>query len=373
MDMINRDPTNKRPPLKRIADLLGVSKMTVSRALREGTSVDEKLRAKIQETARQIGYQPDSRISQVMSAIRKSQTPVYRETLALVWTHRRHEKEGPNFFYEEIFAGANHRALQLGYKLDEHRLTDQSMSGRVLSRILHTRGIRGVLIAPPNSERTHPHVWLDWKKFCCVLIGRSFANANIPRVQPDHYLACVLAIRRLKRLRYRRIGLVLSRSMDERTVRLVRSAFLSFHPLEIKEAGRLIFTSDLPNPKALAKWMDHAQPDVILTNFENPFPRPEQLLSSTGAKIDLAALNWSPSQLAIAGIDQQLKLIGGQAIDLLVPRLQNNQLGQEDFAPIVNVPGTWVNGPSIRQAPALSSDPGQESRKSAPTRHTKAA
>jgi len=112
--MIDHAPMDKRPPLKQIADRLGISKMTVSRALRPGTSVDGELRVKIQEIAQQIGYQPDTRISQVMSAIRKSQTPVYRETLALVWTHRRNENESSNFFYKEVLAGANLRAEQLG-------------------------------------------------------------------------------------------------------------------------------------------------------------------------------------------------------------------------------------------------------------------
>ncbi len=240
------DPFDKRPPLKRIAEVLGISKMTVSRALREGTSVGEELRARVHEVARQIGYQPDSRISQVMSAIRKSQTPVYRETLALIGTHRRTDKDVSHYFFDGIFAGASRRAQQLGFRLDDFRTTDQTISGRALSRILHTRGIRGVLIAPPNPERAHPHVWLDWKKFCCVLIGRSFANTGIPRVQPDHYLSCVLAMRRLRRLRYRRIALVLSHSMDERTVRMARAAFLSFHPLGLHECEKLIFTSDDP-------------------------------------------------------------------------------------------------------------------------------
>ena len=340
---------DKRPPLKHIADLLGVSKMTVSRALREGTSVDPELRAKIREIAREIGYQADSRISQVMSSIRRSQIPRYRETLAIVWTHRRSERDASNYFFEEILSGANERAQQLGYKLEEHVMAGQAMNGRTLSRILHSRGIRGVLIAPPGSERTHPHIWLDWKKFCSVLIGCSFANARIGRVQPDHYLACVLAIRRLKRLRYRRMALVLSHSMDERTARLVRSAFLSFHPLGLKESEKLIYTSDRPDAKALSKWMSHAKPDVILANFENPFPRPEQLLPANGNQFDLVALNWSESQPAIAGVNQQLAIIGGHAIDLLISRLQSNQFGLEESAPTVNVAGTWVNGPSIRQ------------------------
>jgi len=347
---VDKTSTEKRPPLRQIAELLGVSKMTVSRALREGTSVDTQLRAKIQKAARQIGYQPDSRISQVMSAIRRSKSVEYRETLALIWTHRPSEKKGGDCFYDELFSGANLQAQQLGYKLDQFRMSDQGINGRSLSNILHARGIRGVLIAPPGGERNYPHVWLDWKKFCCVLIGRSFVNTGLARVQPDHYAACVLALRRLKRLSYQRIGLVLSRSFDEQTGHLVRSAFQSFHPLGPKQAEKLTFTSDSLDSKAVAKWMAQTKPEVLIANFENGFPRPEHLASRTGEPIGLVALNWNRHQPSIAGINLQLPLIGESAVDLLLLRMQRNLFGLEDSAPTIHVPGSWMDGSSIRQA-----------------------
>jgi LacI family transcriptional regulator len=338
---------SKRPPLKQIADLLGVSKMTVSRALREGTSVDAKLRARIQETAKKIGYQPDTRISQVMSAIRKSKSPLYRETLALVWTHRRNEV--PSSFMEEIYSGANLQAQQLGYKIDEFHLTDPAMSGHALSRILHSRGIRGVLIAPPGPERAYPHIWLDWQKFSCVFIGRSFVNAGVARVQPDHYFACVLAIRRLKRLRYRRIGLVMSRAFDEQTGFMVRSAFRSFHPLGPKEAEKLIYTANTYDPKSLARWMAQAKPDVIVANLDKTFPSYEQLISGAGADIDIAALSWDRRKPHVAGVNLQLPLVGEHAVDLLLLRMQRNIFGLEETAPTIHVPGAWMDGSSVRK------------------------
>ena len=344
------DSTGQRPPLRRIAEILGVSKMTVSRALREGTSVDPEVRQRVQDTARQIGYQPDSRISQVMSAIRKSKAPQYRETLGFIWTHRRTANEGQNSFYEEIFSGAKLQSEQLGYKLDEFRITDQAMSGRALSNILHSRGIRGVLVAPPGPERSHPHLWLEWKKFSTVIIGRSFVNNGLARVQPDHYSACVLALRRLKRLRYRRVGLVLSRSFDERTGHMVRSAFQSFHPLGPRQSEKLTYLSDQPDSKAVAKWMDQAKPEVVIANFENSFPRTEHLISHAGKPVDVVALNWNRRQPAIAGVNLQLPLVGETAVDLMLTRLQRNLFGLENAAPTIHVPGSWMDGASIRRA-----------------------
>ena len=340
-------PTEKRPPLRQIADMLGVSKMTVSRALREGTSVDAALRARIQQTAREIGYQPDTRISQVMSAIRKSKFPQYRETLALIWTHKQAVRD--TSFHDEILSGAKLQAEQLGYKLDEFRMSDQAMSGRALSHILYARGIRGALIAPPGHERSHPHIWLDWKKICAVMIGRSFANHGIARVQPDHHYACMLAVRRLKRLRYRRIGLVLSRAFDEKTGHIVRSAFMGFHPLGYKEADKLVFIHEQPDSSALKKWIAQAKPDVVVAHFENSFPRREHLVGPGGRNVDVVALNWNRKQPSVAGVNLQVPRIGEAAVDLLVLRMQRNIFGLEEVAPIVQVPGSWMDGPSIRR------------------------
>ena len=337
---------DKRSTLKQIADVLGVSRMMVSRALREGTSVNPQLRAKIRETAAQVGYKPDRQISAVMSAIRRSQTGSYRETLAFIWTHRFTRSVDP--FFRAEFDAANRRAEDLGYKLEEFRIKSEALNGRALTRILHSRGIRGVLISPPGSERTHPHIWLEWKRFCCVLIGRSLFNKGLARVQHDHFSGAMLAIRRLRRLHYKRIGLVISRSMDERSTRLVRAAFLSFHPASLGETAKLIFAEDRYDPRNLARWMDRAKPDVIVANFEQVFPTVEQLRAATGGDVGLAALNWSRNQLPMAGVVQQRTLIGERAVDLLLNRLQDNRFGLDPLAPSILIPGSWQDGSSVR-------------------------
>ena len=344
----------KRPPLRMIAELLGISKMTVSRALKDGTPVDPEVREKVRETARRLGYQTDTRISQVMSAIRKSQAPQYRENLAFIWTHRLTANADRNTFFDEEFEGARSRAQQLGYKLDEFRMTSATLNGRTLSRILHARGIRGALIAPPSQDRTHPHIWLDWKLLCCVLIGRSFANVGLARVQHDHYFGCVLAVRQLKRLHYKRIGLIMSHSMDERSAHLIRSAFLSFHPLGLTEAQKLIFISDSYEPKRLKKWVKETKPDAFLANFEKEFPRLEQVRENAPAGVGLAALNWSEKEPEITGVNQHRSVIGEQAVDLLLLRLQGNQFGLDPLAPSIKVPGSWMEAASCPPVKVLT-------------------
>jgi LacI family transcriptional regulator len=335
-------------PLNQFAKISGVSKMTVSRALREGTSVDPELRAKIRETARKLGYQPDSRISQVMRAVRKAQTSSYHETLAFICPHRPTEQVDGGSFFEEEFEGATRRAQKLGYRIDIVHLTNEFHAGKSLTNILNSRGIRGVLIAPPGPSLDSARIQLDWKQFCCVLIGPPFPNLELPRVQHDEYAGCIMILRHLKRLRYQRIGLIMSDFMGEESTRLIRSAFTSFHPLSSKEAQKLIFTDDHYEAKALKKWMTRAKPEVIVARFDKTFPKLDHIRRQAPRNVAIAAMNWDKNQLEIAGINQHRSMVGEQAVDLLLLRLQADQFGLDPISPSIKIPGSWMDGPSIR-------------------------
>ena len=134
--------------------------------------------------------------------------------------------------------------------------------------------------------------------------------------------------------------------MDERSIRLVRSAFLSFHPLGLQRSPGFIFTDDGSDTIKLRKWIAKTKPDAILANFENTFPSLEQLQAETKRGIDLVTLNWNRGQTGLPGIDQRSLVIGEQALDLLLLRLHHNLFGLDEFAPVINVPGTWVPGTS---------------------------
>jgi len=336
-----------QPRLQQIATSLGVSKMTVSRALRDGTSVDPKLRAKIRKAAARVGYRPNPRLSLLISEVRKSRETAYRETLAFIWM-RSKAKGVPPCFQEDTDA-ARQRAEKLGFKLDEFQLKDEKLSGQALSKILRSRGIRAALISLPDDQRLAPHLWLDWKNLCCVLIGNSPANLGLPRIQHDHFSGMVSAIRQLRRLQYKRIGLVLAPSGGIPSARLIRSAFLSFQPGGLKEADALTYTGDTYDAEALSRWIGRNRPGAIITNFESPFPTPEQLNQVLPKDVGVVALKWNRDQPQVAGIAHQRSVVAMKAIDLLTRRLRQNQLGLDSLAPTILVPGSWVNGPSAHR------------------------
>jgi DNA-binding LacI/PurR family transcriptional regulator len=337
----------KHPNIKLIADLLGLSPMTVSRALRDGMSVAQEVREKVRETARSLGYHIDTRVSDVMSALRKSQSPQYRETLAFVWTPSSPGEAIENSFFQEEFEGARRRAFQLGYQVEEFHSTDSMLTGREFSRMLLSRGIRGVLIAPDLGQGRF-RIGLDWQHHCCVLVGSTHWNKGLVCIEHDQYFGCVLAVRQLRRMRYQRVGLILSAATDKRSARLIQSAFISFHPLGPQEAKKLIFISDQYQPIPLKKWFKQARPEALLAHFETTFPRKEHLLAHAAKGMGLAALNWSAGEPELAGVNQHRVNIGEQAASILLERLQANRLGLDQIAPSIKIPGSWVDGESLQ-------------------------
>src|SRR5688500_6630176 len=131
--------------LQDVADLAGVSKMTVSRALRGQPGVSPALAQRIRALAEKAGYQANPTVGSVMRLLRQRQASDYRENLAFVWTHPGGQPLPLLIPWRDH---ARVRAERLGYRLDEFFLRAPGMGGARLRSILRTRGIRGILFAP---------------------------------------------------------------------------------------------------------------------------------------------------------------------------------------------------------------------------------
>ena len=111
----------KKPPKKvvslgDIATAAGVSRMTVSFALRNRPEVSEKTRSKITRIARKLGYVPDARLALRMQQVRDTKT---RERLPIAWLDLNGEKgvwrtEKSSAPY---LLGAREQCEALGYEL----------------------------------------------------------------------------------------------------------------------------------------------------------------------------------------------------------------------------------------------------------------
>ena len=70
--------------LRDIAEKAGVSRMTVSLALRGSPQVSKELQARVRQIAEEMGYQPNARVSRAMAELAKSRHVQADERLAFL-------------------------------------------------------------------------------------------------------------------------------------------------------------------------------------------------------------------------------------------------------------------------------------------------
>src|SRR5580692_4026836 len=67
-----------RPSMRDIAELAGVSAMTVSKALRNSPKIARRTRERILKIAGRVGYRPDPELTKLMNHLRSRTKPVFQ-------------------------------------------------------------------------------------------------------------------------------------------------------------------------------------------------------------------------------------------------------------------------------------------------------
>lgn len=336
-----------RPNLQSVADAVGVSKMTVSRALRGEPHVEEALRRRIHEAAAHLGYRPDPEISKLMTHMRQQRRSQAPRSLAFVWAERDPSEIGRSSWSQQLVSGARTRADQLGFQLDEFHLSAKGMTGRRLSGILEARGIPGFILSPLVS-RSRGHVSMQWEKFSSVVIGLGYARPALHRVHHHHYLGMMTAMRQLKKLGYRRIGYYGGSTINERMFGAWSASFLTHHPLPLRQAAELLCLRREPSRVDFLQWLEKARPEVViegghlLEEWLNEKRIPDD--------IGLVTLGWRADRAHLSGVDQQADVLGAAAVDLLVAQEQQNEKGIPANPKILMTEGVWRPGETLRKA-----------------------
>ncbi len=185
-----------------VARLAGVSRMTVSYALRSHPAIPAATRERVLEAAREIGYRPNPLVSSLMAQLGPARRKVGGAgTLGLL----HHATDFASSTSAQFMPGVRERAQELGYGTDDFFRRERGMTARRLSAILRNRGIRGLII----MRMGFGHLSLDWEHFCAVTHGYSMVKPDLTRVTSAHFDGMLLALRHAKQLGYLRPGLVL--------------------------------------------------------------------------------------------------------------------------------------------------------------------
>jgi LacI family transcriptional regulator len=335
------------PTIRSLAALAGVSRTTVSLALQNHPRLPESTRRRIQQLAAQHGYRHDPVVAMLMNKLRTARTNRTAERLAFVSTWPIHAGWEQRYVNEACFLqGVKERAFELGYDVEHVCCSDAGMSPRRLSRILYTRGIRALVIAPAFEVGTVLN--FEWEHFAAATIGYTIASPELNRTSHAHYNGMFTVLRQLALKGYRRIGYVTRSEQDERVNHNWLGSYLAYQSY-LPEGNRVapLLAPDLSAPTFRA-WLERERPDVVISNLLDPVRLLSELDYRMPDKIGYASIDLSPTAFAIAGIDQMPVRVGAMAADLVIKQVQHNEFGLPKFPVDLRIDGVWRDGATVR-------------------------
>lgn len=327
--------------------MLGVSHVTVSLALRDNPRISKEVRERVQETARELGYQPDPMLA-ALANYRKGKSAA-SITAAIAWINAwspaaqlRQHKE-----FDAYWTGASKAAAKFGYRLEEFRLGDGYTPER-LHQILSARGITGILLPP---QRPHPD-WgnFPWGNYSVVRFGRSLKQPETHVVTADQVANTMLAFRKMQERGYERIGFVTYEGdLFERGHLFEAGYLMAQRALPEKQRLPICMIGERPGSgrvEAILEWKEKHKPDAIFTDL-GAVP---DILKRAGVRVpeDIGlAVTTVLDGVADAGIDQHPEEIGRVAFLTLNSLINDGARGIPAIPRQNLVMGSWVDGGTL--------------------------
>lgn len=343
-----------QPSCKTIAKEAGVSRMTVSMALRDHPRVAPATRERIKKIAKAQGYTPDPNLTELMRYLRKRDISKEEPVIAIL--NAKHEPLDKLCRDSLLIRqGAKERAEELGFKTEDFWLHEPGMRMKRIVQILEARGIRGIVVLPVETLRDV--FSLPQENFTGVATCAVAAKLGYNQVHPHFYQSMHVGIASLVERGFERIGFCVTDSEDERSNHLYKS-YLLWHQSNMPAKNRVPILSKASIEKDdLIKWVKKKKPDVVLSpNIEH-----YHWLKEAGIRIpeDISFAALSPA-LEETGEIAQVRIgfrkIGSTAIDLLKAKLAREQVGPQANPAVTLIRGEWVDGTSIRPSPSNRSE-----------------
>lgn len=335
------------PTLRMLAESLGLSRTTVSDALRGLSRVSPKTVARVRKAAKAAGYERNPLTGAVMSLLRRSCTQQCRGALAAVELVESGRSQQAVRYNEHLLTGVTQRAGELGFTVDQFQVGPAHLPLARLETILHTRGIQGMVILPASG---FPDLTgLHWKRYTAVYADYFVDHPPLHCVCPDHYRSMVLLLQELHARGYRRPGLFMEIIHDERLHFRWEGAFLALQKyLPDTSAVPALRLKTLAQPEFEA-WFRRHDPDVVLGHC------PEVLgwMRNCGARIPethaFVCLNSLRAHGECAALDLRASLLGARAAELAIGQMLHNEFGSPEHPSLTTIPAVLREGPTLRR------------------------
>ena len=334
-----------RVSMRDVAARAGVSRSAVSLAMQGHPSIPTRTRERIIAAARRLGYRKNPLVAALMSVRRNHAAGPKRATVAFLTSHPPTDswrRIGP---HRQVHAAASAQANEVGLRLEEFSVGDPTMRPERVCALLKARGIHGLLVAPLPGDQTHLN--FDISDFAAVGLGLSVNDPSIDRVAIDHFFEAQLAFQNCWALGYRRIGFAVSASVSHRLEHRWWSGILL---AQQHLPGRARIPALMPPtqdeiPSLLGPWIARHRVDVVIYSIRN-----HEMMSVAPAKTGLVSLSLPNANGQIAGIKQNDRAVGEDAINQLVEKLHSWKIGAAESPRLRLVRGVWCGGQSAMGA-----------------------
>lgn len=336
------------PTLRSLARTLGLSRTTVSDALRGSPRVDPGTAARVRKAAREAGYRRNPLAGALMSELRRSRGTAFRGVLAAVDFNEPDRPDAAARFHKELVTGAEERAADLGFKVERFSVGRAGLSVQRLDSILQSRGIHGVILLPAWDEPDLSN--LDWSRYAGIYTDYIIERPALHSVCSDHYRSLLAALQRLALLGYKRPGLFLQKHQDERLQYRWAASFRAFQESHTGVRAVPPLIVDVFTQEDFTRWFRRYKPDVVIGHHTVAIDWMEDCGADVPASNGFVSLNVLTKTRPCAGLDLQPRALGARATELLIAQLQRNETGIPEWPSTTTIPARWVDGPTLRSA-----------------------
>ena len=339
--------------LSDIARKAGVSKMTVSRALRDDPVVAERTRERIRKAAEELGYVPNPKLARLMYEMAQSRgNPNVLGELAYITTDETEDSWEKYHHESGCYEGAKEEALAYGYKLLPVWARSRRFGKGKLTEFLWSRGVDGLIIAPLGKAMIGRQLEIDWDKFSSVQIGATLSYPKLDLVRHNHYMGMVQSLVGLENLGYRKIGLCTSVVSDMRSYHRWTSAYLHWRTVRRFTKSSLpsyYYQSGNVDKRTFKDWLAKYKVEAIISMDKEIMEICSALKIKIPEDIGFSVMDNPGQESGIAGIDQIAPQIGRKAVDDLIVSVRKGARGIPQHPIQTLVDGIWRPEKTVRK------------------------
>lgn len=325
--------TDKPTTQQAIAKRLGVSRSTVTRALKGDRRISARQRECILGVAEEMGYRPNPLINALMAQISRGRVRSAPVSFAYVYDSRR-----PGFVFSDtknLLTTLKCEADARGYDFSSHNFASGQSTASRFSDILYARGVSGLLLDYSSCDE----LW-KYERFSTVSLGFRFDNPPLHFVTEDYFATSWHAASILRQKGFCRIGLALdSAFVGHSFYRYIGGFLAQQHASNFSDASESLYCSTPDNPnKSFSHWCRTFRPDSVICG-----PGLVEHGIARVYKGTICLLSKTTDRGGFCGMSDTMPDVVAQGVLLLSRMIERGEVGVPDHQAGRVVESSWID------------------------------